>query len=53
MPQTEKKSVNMKYPVELLEKIEIFQRNHHFTTRSSAILFLIDYALKNMAQDKN
>lgn len=39
--------VNMKYPKQLLERIDKFKEDMGFTTRTNAIIHLIIYALES------
>ncbi|WP_172706093.1 ribbon-helix-helix domain-containing protein [Geobacillus sp. C56-T2] len=41
----DKQVINMRYPVELLKRIDKFKKEKGFTTRTQAIIYLIQYAL--------
>lgn len=40
-----KKTVNMLYPATLVERIDLFKEKKGFTTRTQAIIFLLQRAL--------
>lgn len=42
--------VNMRYPKELLKRIDEFKEKKGFVTRTQAIIFLIQYALDKQGQ---
>lgn len=42
----EKRMVNMRYPVVLLNKIDAYQREKGFTTRTQAIIHLLQVGLE-------
>ena len=52
MDKKKTQTVNMVYPVDLLDKIEDFQKRHYFTTRSAAIIYLISKALNDLEKDQ-
>lgn len=43
--------VNMRYPKELLRRIDEFKAKKGFTTRTQAIIFLLQYALEKLEED--
>mgnify|MGYP000843881567 FL=1 len=40
--------LNMRYPKELLKRIDEFKEKKGFTTRTQTIIFLIQYALEQL-----
>lgn len=50
--QMEKRMVNMRYPLVLLNKIEAYQEDKGFTTRTQAIIHLIQVGLERVESDK-
>ena len=40
--------LNMRYPKELLKRIDEFKEKKGFTTRTQAIIYLIQYALEQL-----
>ncbi|GEK59443.1 ribbon-helix-helix domain-containing protein [Marinococcus halophilus] len=45
--------VNMRYPKELLDRIDKFKQDKGFQTRTQAIIYLLQYALEQSEKDKN
>ncbi|MFB9758527.1 MULTISPECIES: hypothetical protein [Bacillaceae] len=43
-----KQFINMRYPVELLRRIDDFKEKNDFTTRTQAIIYLIQFSLKKL-----
>lgn len=43
-----KQFINMRYPVTLLKRIDDFKEENNFTTRTQAIIYLIQFALKRL-----
>lgn len=46
--QNQSQVVNMRYPAELLRRIDEFKEKKGFTTRTQAIIFLLQYALEKL-----
>ncbi len=46
--ETMKQFINMRYPVELLKRIDDFKEKNDFTTRTQAIIYLIQFSLKKL-----
>lgn len=46
------KVLNMRYPEELLKRIDEFKEMKGFTTRTQAIIYLIQYALDQSADNQ-
>lgn len=44
------KMINMRYPVVLIERIDAFKKDKGFTTRTSAIIYLLQHALNTHGQ---
>ena len=40
--------LNMRYPKELLKRIDEFKEKNGFTTRTQTIIFLLQYALEQL-----
>ena len=40
--------LNMRYPVELLERIDRVKESKGFTTRTQAIIFLLQFSLEKL-----
>lgn len=47
-----KQVVNMLYPFELIDRIDKIKAEKGFTTRTQAIIFLIQYALEQLEKTK-
>lgn len=43
-----KQFINMRYPVELLKRIDDFKEEHDFITRTQVIIYLIQFSLKKL-----
>ncbi|MFP3126430.1 ribbon-helix-helix domain-containing protein [Ectobacillus funiculus] len=43
-----KQFINMRYPVKLLKRIDNFKEENDFTTRTQAIIYLIQFSLKKL-----
>lgn len=44
--------VNMRYPALILNKIDRFKEKNGFTTRTQAILYLVQYALEQLEKEE-
>jgi metal-responsive CopG/Arc/MetJ family transcriptional regulator len=51
MEKPKTQPINIKYPVELIEKVERFQRKHFFTTRSAAMIYLLSKGLEDIENE--
>lgn len=49
----EKRMVNMRYPAVLLKKIDAYQEEKGFTTRTQAIIHLLQVGLERAESHKN